>query len=26
LLSFVMSGVNSTMNQYNGIWVLKLIK
>ena len=26
LLSFVMSGVNSTMNQFNGIWVLKLIK
>ena len=26
LLSFVMSGVNSTMNQYNGIWILRLIK
>ena len=21
LLSFVMSGVNSTMNNYNGIWI-----
>ena len=25
LMSFVMSGVNSTMNKYNGIWVLRLI-